>query len=136
MQSAARNGFYNTAGALDRLIDMYPGAKRIALEPAQLEWHAGELLLHGLSTKKAGKVAYAVEQCTKGAMAQDDDWTLRASKEKVIHGISEWLPQFLVLHHPATLALQPHTFLRVHGGMKRTLDNEATVRSSARGLRS
>jgi hypothetical protein len=136
MQSAARNGFYNTAGVVDRLIDMYSGAKRVALEPAQLEWHDGELLLHGLSTKEAGKVAYAVEQCTKGVMAQGNDWTICASKEQAIHGICEWLPQLLALHHPAALALEPDTFLRAHGKIRETIDNEAAApRASARGQR-
>jgi hypothetical protein len=60
MQSAARNGFHNTAGALGRLLHMYSRAKRIALEPAQFEWSEGELLLHGVSPQEAGKIAYAM----------------------------------------------------------------------------
>jgi hypothetical protein len=59
---------------------------------------------------------------------------LLPSKEKATHGTSKWLPQLLALYHPVTLALEPDTFLRVHGDINSTLDNEVTVGSLVRGL--
>lgn len=113
LRNIARNGLYNTSGAVEHLLRVFLSPGRVNLSAKQLDWREGDSFLDHASADKATKVAYAVERCCGAMFAESADWTLRTWHRVAKLDITEWLPQMLALHHPATLALEPRSFLRL-----------------------
>jgi hypothetical protein len=134
LQDATRNGLYNTTGTIERLLDMHSAPNKIAIRPAQLLWPEGDQFLHQTSIQGIKALAYIVEKCANITSMGSEDWTIRSSSDKASHTFSDWLPQLLALHHPATLCLKPDALLRVHGEINRTLNTRPSVQSHIRGL--
>ncbi|KAF1922085.1 hypothetical protein BDU57DRAFT_511236 [Ampelomyces quisqualis] len=116
LQGIAQHCFSNTRGAKESLLRVLAASNRNDLDPSQLEWLEGGSVLADASIDEAKYLAYAAQRCTEAVLIQppanQKEWASHLSPWNTSFDISEWLPQLLALHHPATLALEPDAFLR------------------------
>jgi hypothetical protein len=116
VQHVARYCFVNTPGATESLVGIFSSPNRIGFDPEQMDWQEGASFLSGASIGETKFLGYAAQKFTDVIMSPlaRDDRTLRKSQRISSYNISKWLPQLLVLNHPATLALEPKTLLHLY----------------------
>ncbi|RYN21251.1 hypothetical protein AA0113_g5326 [Alternaria arborescens] len=85
------------------------------IELSENYWAESDAILKNVPLQQTIRLAYAAERCIQALLEKDDRWTLSTSKRLNSVEITEWLPQMIALHHPATLELKPQTFLQLQG---------------------
>lgn len=111
----AQNAFHRTPGAVDGLLDLYKQPGRANLQPAQLDWPEGKLVLGKSSFEDKIRVALAVEDLIQLSTLKPAAWLTTTTSN-----MADWLPHLLALHHPASWCLEPDMFLLPHGQLSQS----------------
>lgn len=115
VKDIVKNAFSRSPGAIRGLISLYGEPDRHDLKQEQLDWPEGELIVEGYSLRDQLRMAHAIERLIWLSTLKPAAWLTTTTSN-----LADWLPHLLVLHHPASLGLEPDMFLLPHGQLSQS----------------